>query len=94
MMPLGLLFAGEQAEIMRIKTSGDAGETSCCGKGKRECHRTDDMGIRQGKMVEMLSNEGGSPLLLKIDESRIAIGRGMAMKIIVRKIDRRKGGAA
>jgi ferrous iron transport protein A len=51
------------------------------------------MGIRKGKKIDMLCNEGGGPVLLKIDESRIAIGRGMAMKIIVRKIDRRQGGA-
>jgi ferrous iron transport protein A len=35
-------------------------------------------------MVEMLNNEGRGPILLKVDESRIAIGRGMAMKIMVK----------
>ncbi len=43
------------------------------------------MGIRKGKSVEMLNNEGRGPLLLKVDESRIAVGRGMAMKILVRR---------
>lgn len=93
MMPLGLLSAGERAEIINIKSCRQIGGNACCGEGKRECHRTDEMGIRQGKKIEMLCNEGGGPILLKIDESRIAIGRGMAMKIIVRKIDLRKGGA-
>ena len=37
-------------------------------------------------MIEMLNNEGRGPLLLKVEESRIAIGRGMAMKIMVRRI--------
>lgn len=38
------------------------------------------MGLRNGKIVEMLSN-GSGPLLLRIDESCIAINRGMAMKV-------------
>ncbi|MDO8784846.1 MAG: FeoA family protein, partial [Syntrophales bacterium] len=47
--------------------------------------RMEDMGIRAGKEVEMLNNEGKGAMLIKIDESRIAIGRGMAMKIMVRR---------
>ena len=43
------------------------------------------MGLRVGKSVEMLSNAGGGPLLIKVDESRIAMGRGVAMKILVRR---------
>jgi len=45
------------------------------------------MGIRPGKTIEMLSNEGGGALLVKIDEARIAMGRTMAMKIMVRRKD-------
>jgi ferrous iron transport protein A len=43
------------------------------------------MGLRIGKTVQMLTNGGGGPVLLKVDESRIAIARGMAMKIMVRR---------
>ncbi|MBE0599593.1 MAG: ferrous iron transport protein A, partial [Desulfuromonadales bacterium] len=42
------------------------------------------MGLRVGKMVEMLNN-GSGPILLRIDESRIALARALAMKIMVRK---------
>jgi ferrous iron transport protein A len=42
------------------------------------------MGIRIGKGVEMLNN-GSGPVLLRVDESRIAIARGMVMKIMVRR---------
>jgi ferrous iron transport protein A len=44
------------------------------------------MGLRIGKTVEMLKS-GGGPVLLRVDESRIAIGRGLAMKIMVQKAD-------
>jgi ferrous iron transport protein A len=46
------------------------------------------MGIRPGKEVEMLNNKGGGALLVKVGDSRIAVGRGMAMKIMVRRQER------
>lgn len=81
MAPLGLLSRGEQAEIVEIK-----GQRGCDTESSRDqlCH-IEDLGLRVGKMIEMLNNEGRGPLLLKVDESRIAIGRGMAMKIMVRR---------
>lgn len=83
MIPLGLLSPGEQGEIAQIRTMG-----SCCGGSCRENEkggvRLEDMGLRVGKTIEMLSN-GGGPILLKVDESRIAVDRGLAMKILVRR---------
>lgn len=74
MFPLGLLSPGEQGEIVSIRENPE---------GRCEC-RVEEMGLRIGKTVEMLTN-GGGPILLRVDESRIAMGRGMAMKIIVRR---------
>lgn len=80
MMPLGLLSPGEQGEItaVRFRTSED------CSGCRSEC-RSEDMGLRVGKSVEMLNNGGSGPLLLKVDEARIAVDRGLAMKIMVRR---------
>jgi len=72
MMPLGLLGEGEAGEIVAV-AAGAAG--SCAS-------RAEDMGLRAGKRVVMLSN-GAGPVLVKVDESRIAIDRGVAMKIKV-----------
>lgn len=87
-MPLGLLSTGEMAEVMEIRGAtqihqccATKGATGACGS---TC-RVEDMGLRAGKIVEMLSNEGRGALLVKIDETRIAIGRGMAMKVMVRR---------
>jgi Fe2+ transport system protein FeoA len=44
-----------------------------------------NMGLRPGKQVEMITNRGSGPLVLRVDECRIAIGRGAAMKIYVRR---------
>jgi len=81
MSPLGILNTGEKAEIIEVKGQQGCGH----GSSKNQLCHAEDMGLRVGKMIEMLNNEGRGPLLLKVDESRIAIGRGMAMKIMVRK---------
>lgn len=84
MMPLGLLGPGEQGEIIAVRFHNH--KASCCGKCGDEHGRTEDMGLRVGKRVEMLNNGGGGPILLKVDESRIAVDRGMAMKIMVKEV--------
>jgi len=73
MLPLGLLTPEDKAEVVEIIS------------GRQMCIRVEDMGLRTGKIVEVLSNDGRGPLLLRVDESRIAIGRGLAMKIMVRR---------
>lgn len=84
MLPIGLLSPGEKAEVLE---TGSKESHNCSGSkdnGKHcECSRIEDMGLRVGQMVEMLKNEGKGPLLLKVDNSRIALDRGMAMKIKV-----------
>lgn len=72
-MPLGLLLDGEAAEIVMV--AGGAGGAAA---------RAEDMGLRVGKKVQMLSN-GTGPVLVKIDESRVALDRGVAMRIKVRR---------
>lgn len=70
--------------------------TGCCGRCETcSCsgtkHQASDhmmnMGLRPGKQVEMLTNRGAGPLVLRVDECRIAIARGAAMKIYVRRIE-------
>ncbi|WP_242337704.1 MULTISPECIES: FeoA family protein [Anaeromyxobacter] len=73
-MPLGLLGDGESAEIVAVATAARGGCES----------RAEEMGLRIGKRVVMLSN-GAGPVLVKVDESRIAVDRGVAMKIKVTK---------
>lgn len=73
-MPLGLLTSGDKAKIVEIVS------------GRQMRTRIEDMGIRTGKVVEMLNNEGRGPVIIKVNDSRIAMGRGMAMKIMVERI--------
>ncbi len=93
MLPLGLLSVGEKAEVMEIREGAHKGNSEACRSGKcmpehtGQLCRMEDMGLRAGKVVEMLNNEGRGAMLIRIDESRIAIGRGIAMKIMVRRKD-------
>ncbi len=73
MMPMALLVDGEEGEIVAV-TGARAG--TCAA-------RAEAMGLRIGKRVRMLAN-GAGPVLVKVDESRIAVDRGVAMRINVR----------
>lgn len=94
MMTLGLLSPGEKCEIVEVKHCGGCGGNCHSGDNKHEHNhshgkhgktetRAEEMGLRAGKHVEMLKNDGNL-LLLLVDEARIAIDRRMAMKIMVR----------
>lgn len=81
MVPLGLLNEGEMAEIVAV-----GGGTPRRDMGKSDS-RTEDMGLRIGKRVEMLNNGAGA-VLVKVDESRIALDRAVAMRIVVKEVTR------
>ena len=93
MMTLGLVSSGEQCEIIEIRHCGGCGG-GCHDDKHKYAHvhgskqktdtRAEDMGLRSGKRVEMLKNDGNL-LLLLVDDARIAIDRRMAMKILVRR---------
>ncbi len=69
-MPLAMLRVGETACIKKIV----GGRTA---KGKLT-----DLGFVSGKTVKIHRSSGG-PLIVGIDDNRIAIGHGMAHKVIV-----------
>lgn len=84
MIPLGLLSAGENGEIVEIMPCKADSVGSRLSDLEKSMIRVEDLGLRVGKHVEMLTN-GGNTILLRVDESRIAIARRMAMKIMVRR---------
>jgi ferrous iron transport protein A len=73
MIPMGLLADGEEGEIVSITGVADP----------RCAARAEDLGLRVGRRVGMLAN-GSGPVLVKVDESRLAVDRGVAMRIAVR----------
>jgi Fur family ferric uptake transcriptional regulator len=49
--------------------------------------RLGSMGLRQGDHVEIINNNGRGRLILAVDCTRLAIGRGIAQKIMVSLTD-------
>src|SRR5512134_1886433 len=107
MFPMGLLASGERGEVMEYPAadaaSGPGAVPHAHRPGCRKCGcrgrsgsygRVEDMGLRPGRVVEMLANEGRGALLVKVDESRIAVSRSVAMKIMVRRKDDEPGNAS
>lgn len=91
-MVLGLVSSGERCEIVKISHCGGCGdECRDHGQGKRSADstatRAEEMGLRAGKRIEMLRNEG-KLLLVLVDNARIALDRRMAMQIVVKEVGR------
>lgn len=70
-LPLGLLRAGCSAVVRDLHGA----------RGLRQ--RLVDLGLIHGTKVGVVKNDEGSPLIISIGEGRLAIGRGMALKIMV-----------
>lgn len=71
LMPLAISKEGERVVIREI-----AG-------GRRKQARLTDMGLRQGDLVEIINNAGRGRIILAHGPTRLAIGRGIAEKIMV-----------
>jgi ferrous iron transport protein A len=61
------------------------GETACIKEivgGRTAKGKLNDLGFVSGKTVKIQSSSGG-PLIVALGDNRVAIGRGMAHKVIV-----------
>lgn len=69
-MPLNFLNEGKVGTVEDI-TSGEI-----------LCKKLMEMGITKGVMVQVMRNDAG-PMILKVGETRLVIGKGMAQKVMV-----------
>lgn len=91
MIPLYQLREGERAQIMEIHRGKTCRECQEPRKRRffsrmnlsRPVGRFEELGIRIGKTIEIVQKRRHGPILVKIDDSRFAIGRHMADKIMV-----------
>jgi ferrous iron transport protein A len=70
-LPLAMAPEGALARIIEIRA------------GRRAMTRLADLGFTRGSVVRVLKSFGSGPLLLEVRGSRIALGRGLAMKLLV-----------
>mgnify|MGYP001774440288 CR=1 FL=1 len=71
-IPLAMLPENEEAIVVEVK--GGMGLT----------RRLSEMGFTYGAKVKVLHSNAPGPILVIVRGSRIALGRGVAMKIIVK----------
>ncbi|KPK32584.1 MAG: hypothetical protein AMS24_03850 [Chlamydiae bacterium SM23_39] len=56
------------------------------GEGKKIKLRLISMGLYVGVILKIIKNDKFGPLILSVKGSRISVGRGLAMKIIVERV--------
>jgi len=69
--PLAMLPQGSSVKVIRIVG------------GKGIIRRLIEMGFTPGENVKILHSDFSGPILVNVKGSRVALGRGVAMKIIV-----------
>jgi len=70
-MPLIMLPEGAQATVVEVHG------------GRGLCRRLAEMGFNVGDRVRMIKNHRPGPVIVEVKDSRVALGRGVTMKIIV-----------
>jgi ferrous iron transport protein A len=72
----------EEVPISRL-VNGESGTVKSFTGGRNTLGRCLSMGFTPGSTVTMLENFGSGPVLVKIHDTEVALGRGIAEKIIV-----------
>ncbi len=72
-------------------TMASPGEYVCLVEilgGKRVRRRLAEMGLNKGLTVQVMASNGDGPLIITVKDSRLAIGRNIAHRILVHPADR------
>jgi ferrous iron transport protein A len=77
-IPLAMAKEGEKVKIHCVD----------CGRGLK--NRLLDLGLYEGTVVEVIKNDIHGPVIIKILDSRIVLGRGQAHKIMVEPLKKIK----
>lgn len=70
-IPLIMLPEGAEATVFQIHG------------GRGLCKRLTELGFNVGEKVKMIKNHRPGPVVVEIKDSRMALGRGVTMKIMV-----------
>ena len=70
-MPLSMVQNGSRVRLVSVRG------------GRKLQHRLVEMGLSIGSEINVINNNQKGPFLIRIQDSRLIIGHGMAMKIEV-----------
>ena len=77
-------MSSKQQKTLLEMNRGESGVIVSLSGGNGFCNRMENLGIRPGKTVTKICSQPlNGPIQIKIENIQIAIGRGMANKIIV-----------
>ena len=74
--------AVEEISISRLAT-GESGIVKSYTGGRGMLGRCLSMGFTPGSLVKMLQNFGSGPVLVKVHDTEVALGQGIAEKIVI-----------
>lgn len=72
-MPLNFVGIGKFAKINSVQG------------GENMCKKIMEMGMNTGVVIKIMKNDSG-PLIVKVGETRLVLGRGMAQKVMVNEV--------
>jgi ferrous iron transport protein A len=70
-MPLGLVNSGGMAVIRDIRASGQVQQQLL------------EQGLMKGALLRIIQNDAGRPLIVALGNTRLAMGHGLALQILV-----------
>lgn len=73
-MPLGMLPEGARARVVEVYA------------GRGLSRRLAEMGFNIGEMVTIIHNHNHGPVMIEVRDARVALGRGVALKIMVEEV--------
>jgi len=80
---MNLVPKTEGLRLTKIK-SGTCARVQFINAGKNAREKLISMGLVPGKEVEVISSSGHGPVVVKVDDTRIALGHGLADKVIMK----------
>lgn len=77
-----IVLSDENIPLTQVPVNASATLAKIDG-GRRLRHRLTELGLIPGSLLTVVQNQNG-PLLVAVRDTRLAIGRGMAGKILVK----------
>lgn len=73
-------------QALAFLNEGAKGKVCDINGGRTVSKRLFEMGFNKGQEIEVIKNDAG-PLVVGLNGCRIAVGRGMALKILLNPVD-------
>jgi len=79
--------AADEEIPMSMLQTGESGVLKSYAGGKGMLGRCLSMGFTPGSTLKMMENFGSGPLLVKVHDAEVALGRGIAAKMMVTRMN-------